>query len=197
MSLFDSIQKSKSMSKNECSKLWGRETECDRIIQKYEDFIRKQAKFMGGEKGRKLWATYKYNRLLHRTLQKEFVIGLMSEVKDENGKTAYFVYDYFICDKMIKQAGSFDRIKVIKISGDNFGEEFYLSTPITEHSSNFDVEVEVDVDCVYYGSTAFKVYIPDKCYMVEQLKEYADNQNEMRKKSYEKRCEMCQNDLNK
>ena len=130
------------------------------------------------------------NRFLSSVIPKSYVIGLMYDIKDDKGNDAYSVYDYFLCDKKPSEFGMFDTIKVIKISGNNLGEAFELIVTKQLLKLNYYFEVEIREGDFYYGDSEYKVYIPERCNTIGKLKDYADSENERRKKAYEKRCQI-------
>jgi hypothetical protein len=158
------------------------------IADRYEMVFRKLAKRMGHKDGQKILEDYRRNRILYRCINDEYVIGLIYTVKDEKGKPAYYIYDYFLCDKNVKDINAFNTIKLTQISGDDFGAEFELIKSFIPDGSNYHLEVEFREGEFYHGQSSAKVYIPKSCRDIIDLKEYADSQNAMRKQIYEKKC---------
>ena len=166
----------------------------EKIREKHEDKILAKAKTIEEkrliqEQARQAEIEHKeqeIQKLLNSSIPKEFVIELHRSVEDENGRFMYIQYDYFLCDKRIRDLYYGDRCKAIKVTGSHLGEKFDLS--LTSLSSLTTCELYINCEC-WEGDIAvdLSLEIPDNCFTIADLNNYANVNNQKIKREYEQK----------
>ena len=135
-------------------------------------------------------------KLLNSSIPKDFVIELCRKVEDKNGRFMYRQYDYFLSDVAITDMGYRDVSNIIKITGDNIGLKAQLevwSPPflpslthcVLIHPDKYLEEVTTEDE--WEGDVGKNAYIPDVCITISNLNNYANRENEKRKREYEQK----------
>ena len=131
------------------------------------------------------------NELLSLDINRDYILELSHRVTDDNGKFKYFIKDYFLCDKNLKQIYYRDRFKVVKLTGYGVGKQFNLC-PNADFSLTY-VSISIK-DKVWEGDMDKIPHIPQHCITIADLIEYTNQQNEMRKQMYySNTCQTIQN----
>ena len=156
------------------------------ISQKYEERLIAKAKQIEIEKIKRLQAKeVQYRKERERELRlasaeipKDFIIRMGRDIVDQNGRFKYTLYEYFVCSVKPKDMRYGQCANVVKVSGTSFGKAYDMYVHSGPFSSSLTKTEMYIGGALWEGDIEDKVYIPQECKTIADLRDYAKKDNE-------------------
>jgi len=121
-------------------------------------------------------------------VKKDYIVRLGHFVRDSRGLVLYREYDYFLCETKKENLHCGCKMRVLKITGNNFGDKYIMQV-----NSKFNcIELKDRDGVLWVGRRNYEVYVPLNCTTIQDLKVYANDYNNEQKIKYAEKVEDAQ-----
>lgn len=128
---------------------------------------------------------------------KQNIVQMKISYSDKNGRFAYNLYDYFLCNVARKDMFYGDCYKARKITGKNIGDIYNIFVHSSPFSSSLtELQLYDSNGSFWEGDTEYDPYFSSGCRTIRDLNEYANKKNEERIIEYRKEKQQKQQNIN-